>query len=245
MDQIKRWVMVASIFPAYILGIVATAACNFITVAIPNPVNPQKKLNWGIGFSKIDMPSEVASFFGQDGGCESLDTDLQGTSVISNSTAKSFAIFNCLLTTVGVIFVVLLTCSKKVMGRRDLMWLMMRVIMYISMWCAILSFYLQENATCDIYTCSLGGPGYVQIGNVLLLLVINFVLFFTNPGPERFIQSCFLSAEEARQRHSVMTPDVNVTDDPTEFPAARSSMTTPGGRPSGVVRPSTRLSSKP
>ena len=183
------------------------------------------------------MPSEVASFFGQDGGCESLDTDLGSVSVLSNSTAKTFAIFNCLLTTVGLVAAVLLTCKTNLMARRDLIWLNMRIIMYISLWCAILSFYLQENATCDVYSCSLGGPGYVQIVNVFFLLMINFVLFFTNPGKERFIQSCFLSAEEARRRSTVMTPDANVTDDPTEFPD-RDGMATPG------MRKSTALSSR-
>jgi len=232
-----HWLMVVLMFPSYILGIVAAASCNFLVVAIPNPRNPREDLNWGIGFSSMDMPSEVASFFGQDGGCESLDTDLGSLNVFSNPTANSFAIFHCLLSTIGVIFTVLLTCKTSLMSRRDLIWLIMRVIMYISMWCAILSFFLQENETCDLYKCSLGGPGIVQVVNVIFLLIINFVLFFTNPGQERFIQSCFLSAEEARRRDTVMTPDVNITDDPTEYPTDH--MATPGIRGS-----TTRLSNK-
>ena len=215
-------------FPSYILGIVAAASCKFLVVSIPNPANPREDLDWGIGFSNIDMPSKVASFFGQDGGCESLDTELGSLNILSNSAAKSFAIFHCLLSTVGVIFAVLLTCNKNLTSeRRDLIWLIMRIIMYISMWCAILSFFLQENGTCDVYSCSLGGPGWAQVVNVVFLLIINFVLFFTNPGKERFVQSCFLSAEDARRRDTVMTPDANVTDDPTDYPV---DLATPGLR---------------
>lgn len=226
--------MVILMLFSYILGIVAAASCKFLVVSIPNPTNPREDLDWGIGFSSIDMPSKVASFFGQDGGCESLDTELGSLNVLSNSTAKSFATFHCLLSTVGVVFAVLLTCKTSLTARRDLIWLVMRVVMYISMWCCILSFFLQENDTCDAYKCALGGTGIAQVVNVVFLLIINFVLFFTNPGKERFIQSCFLSAEEARRRDTVMTPDVNVTDDPTEFP----DVATPG------VRKSTRLSKK-
>ncbi|KAL3928346.1 MAG: hypothetical protein SGBAC_012691 [Bacillariaceae sp.] len=228
--------MVILICISYILGIVAAASCNFLVVSIPDPTNPREDLDWGIGFSNIDMPSEVASFFGQDGGCESLDTELGALNVSSNSAAKSFAIFHCLLSTIGVAFALVLTCKKRLIAsRRDLIWLVMRIVMYISMWCAILSFFLQENETCDDYKCALGGPGFAQLVNVVFLLIINFVLFFTNPGKDRFIHSCFLSAEDARRRDTVMTPDANVTDDPTEYPA---DLGTPG------LRPSTRLSSK-
>ena len=63
-----------------------------------------------------DNTGLVHVFFGQDGGCESLDTDLGSVTVFSNSTARSFAIFNCLLTTVGVILVILLTCKTTLIA---------------------------------------------------------------------------------------------------------------------------------
>jgi len=232
-----HWLMIVLMFLTFILGIYAAAACNFLIAAIPNIQNPQETLDWGIGFSHIDMPPKMAQYFNQDGGCESLDTDT-GIIVIGNhnSTAKSFSAFNCILTSVGVFLVSILTCKKKQIANRDLIWLNLRILMYISLWCAILSFYLRENATCDVYTCSLGIPGYVQIVNVVFLIIINSVLFFTDPGQERFMQSLFLSAEDARQRDSVMTPDVNVTDDPTEYPATRESMFTPKSNNNNTTR---------
>jgi len=199
-----HWLMIILLFPSYILGILAADACDFLLVKVPNPQNVREDLEWGIGFSDMRMPPEVASFYGQDGGCESLDTNTGSLDILSNSTAQSFAIFHCLLSTAGVIIILAMTFKKSVtFSPRDLLWLILRIIMYISMLCAIFSFFLRETETCDQYACSLGWPGIAQAINVGLLLNINFVLFFTDPGDEQFIRFCSLSAEEARRRNRV------------------------------------------
>ena len=172
----------------------AAASCDFLVVELPNPLNPRENLEWGVGFSRIRMPLELASVFGQDGGCEALDTDTGNITLTGSSTAKTFAIFNCLLSTVGFIGITLLTCKTKIAKRRDYIWLTMRICMYISLYCAIFSFYLQESETCDVYSCSLGGMAIAQIVNVILLIFVCAMLFIMDAGSGPASDICFQSA---------------------------------------------------
>lgn len=195
------WVMVLLLPVSWILSIVATASCSFLTVLVSNPLNPREDLEWGIGFSRMFLPLELASTFGQDGGCESLDT-LTGNVSLSpaNSAAKSFAIFNTILTTIAFIGSIALTFKLTMAERRDFCYLMMRICMYISMFCCIFTFYLREDEACDVFVCSLGPQGIMQVVNVILILVIVVILFLTDAGKIPYYRGCLISAQEVYDR---------------------------------------------
>jgi hypothetical protein len=187
---------------SWIMSIVATTSCTFLTVLIENQFNPKEDLEWGLGFSKMFLPLELASTYGQDGGCEGLDTDTGNNSLkIGNSAANSFASFNCLLTTVGLFLSIALTLKLTIPERRDFAWLIMRISMYISMFCCILTFYIQESDICSLQPCSLGTHGIVQVVNVVFLLIICIILFLVEPGNDPYIRQCYTSAQEVFERN--------------------------------------------
>jgi hypothetical protein len=196
------WVLVALMPVSWIMSIVAAVSCSFLSVLIENPLNPKEDLEWGLGFSKMYLPLELASTFGQNGGCEALDTDTGNTSMLlSNSAAKSFASFNCILTTVGFSLSIALTLKLTMIERRDFAWLIMRISMYISMFCCIFTFYLQESEICNVQPCSLGNHGILQVVNVIFLLIICIILFLVEPGNTPYIRHCYVSAQAVYDRN--------------------------------------------
>ena len=94
-----------------------------------------------------------------------------------NGTGKAFAVFNILLTIFGVVGVMLMQFYLKV--NRAEWWLAIRVTMYLSLWCALFTFYTLQVPGAKT---SLGAAGGAQVFNVLLLIGINVLLFLTSDG---------------------------------------------------------------
>ena len=93
-----------------------------------------------------------------------------------NRTGEAFAVFNILLSTFGVIGVMLMQFKLK--SNRENWWLAIRIAMYISLWCTLLTFYTLQS----VPNTSLGPAGGAQVFNVLLLIGINVLLFLTSDG---------------------------------------------------------------
>jgi hypothetical protein len=156
-----RWVLLGLILLSWIFSVAATAACTFLKVELFGS-------EIGVGFNAYDDPNE---------GCTTF-----GASENRNGPAYTFAVFNCLLTTLGVVGIFLMQFLLT-RGRKRT-WLALRIVMYMSMWCCMFTFYIQESETCDYYDCSLGGAGITQVFNVLMLIAISVMLFLTPFGED-------------------------------------------------------------
>jgi hypothetical protein len=163
----------------------ATAACTFMTVefagfnmgldmSVVEAAGFDMGFDMSVGFSGADMTGD---------GCMSFSEIGTASSELSTiNTAKTFAIFNCLLTTIGI-FAIVLMRFKLARGRKRT-WLALRIVMYLSLWCCLFTFYIRQILTCDneIVDCSLGPAGGAQVVNVLLLISICGLLFLTDYG---------------------------------------------------------------
>jgi hypothetical protein len=156
-----RWVLLGLVLLSWIFSVAATAACTFLKVELFGS-------EIGVGFNAYDDPNE---------GCTTF-----GASENRNGPAYTFAVFNCLLTTLGVVGIFLMQFLLT-RGRKRT-WLALRIVMYMSMWCCMFTFYIQESETCDYYDCSLGGAGITQVFNVLMLIAISVMLFLTQFGED-------------------------------------------------------------
>jgi hypothetical protein len=138
---------------SWIFSVAATAACTFLKVGSDG----------GMGLNAYDHPNE---------GCTFIDD-----AEFRNNPAFTFAVFNCLLTSLGVVGIFLM---QFVLTRgRKRTWVALRIAMYVSMWCCMFTFYMLESELCDYVDCSLGGAGIAQVFNVLMLIAISGMLFLT------------------------------------------------------------------
>lgn len=109
----------------------------------------------------------------------------QNFGLIENGTAHAFGAFNCFLTTLGIVGILLMHFQFKIKGWQFDSSLALQIIMYISLWCALFTFYVQETPVpCgyDFVDCGLGPAGGAQVFNVLMLIGINVLLFLTSSG---------------------------------------------------------------
>lgn len=175
-QNLLRWILTGMIPLSWILSLVVVDSCKFL-------MYEYEEFEFGFGFKQFYLDKDLALLNGQKAGCGSfkLDDGL-GFSHRSTSVAYSFMVWNILLTTTSIIFVVLLQCFLK--KGRESIWLALKIAMYLSLWCALFTFYLQESSICDIYNCSLGRGGATQVFNVLVLIAISVVLFLISSGNE-------------------------------------------------------------
>jgi hypothetical protein len=148
------------------------------------PVDSSTKREFGMGFASYYTPAAVAS----PAGCQSFDQDISGGMLQGNTVAFTFAIFNCLLTSLGLAGIVFIQFIIK-NGRKGA-WLGIQISMYISFWCCLFSFYLRQVLVCDSYDCSLGGAGVLQVFNVLFLICISLLLLVTDISDETALNKC-------------------------------------------------------
>lgn len=156
---ILRWVPLGLIPLSWVLSLVATASCSFISV----DTGFTRDLHFG--FNNVDS----------NDGCESFN--LGPDQDHPHAAAFTFAVANCLLTTVGVVGIVLMHFVLKC--GRERTWLALRIGMYVSLWCCLFSFHIRSYDACEIADCSLGGAGIAQVFNVLVLIAICAILFVT------------------------------------------------------------------
>eukprot|EP00980_Cylindrotheca_fusiformis_P026418 scaffold16125_cov52-Cylindrotheca_fusiformis.AAC.2 len=180
---ILRWVLVGLISLSWIFSVAATASCSFLNIDVPFVGEMH------FGFNSVEEDGE--------GGCTSFDSTRE-----RNGAAYTFAVFNCLLTTAGVVGILLLQFFVLAKGRKRT-WMALRIGMYISLWCCLFSFYIRQAPICDVLDCSLGGAGVTQVFNVLFLIVIVVLLFLIPVGEDvntnrRQNQQASLEQEEDR-----------------------------------------------
>jgi hypothetical protein len=156
-----RWALLGLIIFSWIFSVAATAACTFLKIELFGT-------EVGVGFNAFKEPNE---------GCTTIDAAED-----RNGPAFTFAVFNCLLTTLGVLGIFLMQFLLT-RGRKRT-WVALRIVMYTSLWCCLFTFYIQESETCDFYDCSLGGAGIAQVFNVLMLIAISVMLFLTPFGED-------------------------------------------------------------
>jgi hypothetical protein len=166
---ILRWVLLGLICLSWIFSVAAAAACTFISISADG-------LDLGIGFKCIDL-----------GPLEDVISEAELAVYQSyGPTSYTFAVFNCLFTTSGVVMVILMITALN-RGRKRT-WLALRLFMYFSMWCAIFTFYFrQEIPLCELdgISCGLGGAGVAQVFNVLILIAICVLLMLTEYSEEK------------------------------------------------------------
>jgi hypothetical protein len=171
-----RWALLGLIIFSWIFSVAATAACTFLKIELFGT-------EVGVGFNAFKEPNE---------GCTTIDAAED-----RNGPAFTFAVFNCLLTTLGVLGIFLMQFLLT-RGRKRT-WVALRIVMYTSLWCCLFTFYIQESETCDFYDCSLGGAGIAQVFNVLMLIAISVMLFLTPFGED--------NAMNANQKTQVLEDD--------------------------------------
>jgi hypothetical protein len=166
LNHLIRWALLGLILLSWIFSVAATAACTFLKVELFGS-------EVGVGFNAYDDPNE---------GCTTFDA-----SENRNGPAFTFAVFNCLLTTLGVVGIFLMQFLLT-RGRKRV-WRALSITMYVSMWCCMFTFYIQESETCDFYDCSLGGAGIAQVFNVLMLIAISVMIFLTPFGEDNAMKA--------------------------------------------------------
>lgn len=156
-----RWMLLGLTGVSWIFSVAATAACTFVKVDLLGS-------EIGVGLNAYEDPED---------GCTTF-----AVSASRNNPAFTFAVFNCLLTTAGSVLMVLLQFTLTT--GRWVAWTSVRIIMYISMWCCLFTFYIQESETCDFLDCSLGGAGVAQVFNVIFLIIISALVFLIPEGDD-------------------------------------------------------------
>mmetsp|Transcript_34166 Transcript_34166/g.82823 ORF Transcript_34166/g.82823 Transcript_34166/m.82823 type:complete len:251 (-) Transcript_34166:369-1121(-) len=93
-------------------------------------------------------------------------------------TGFAYGLLNCLLTSVGIVLAALVlfgcSCSRQEASKK--MWTALRTTMYISLWCCLCTFYIQDAEICHTVKCSLGPAGIVQVVNALILMIISVLM---------------------------------------------------------------------
>ena len=127
-------------------------------------------------------------------------------------------VFNILLTTVGMVLLGAVQCFVHDIVKRERCWLALKIVMYISLWCALFSFYVQEAPFCDLYKCSLGTTGILHVFNVLFLIGISIFLSLSSYGDNVPIDACRQSAENAVHKKVTGKNKGDDDDDEIESP---------------------------
>ncbi|CAJ1964520.1 unnamed protein product [Cylindrotheca closterium] len=177
-----RWILFALITLCWMASIAATASCNFIKVTVPYV---GQQIEFGMGFQKFYVPAAISN----PAKCQGFASD--GTGYFTgNHPAFTFAVANCLLTSVGFVGIVCIQFILRVVKTRQLVWLVCKIAMYCSVWCCICTFYVQEMGVCDDFGCSMGPAGIIQVFNVLALMISSALLFVTDCGDESAFDKC-------------------------------------------------------
>jgi hypothetical protein len=176
------------------LSVAATTACTFFKAEVDDGYHVH------FGFLAYKDPDE---------GCTFIDD-----AEFRSDLAFGFAVFNCLLTTLGVVGIFLM---QFILTRgRKRTWTALRISIYVSLWCCMFTFYIkQESEVCDYFDCSLRGSGIAQVFNVLFLIAISGMLFLTPFGED--------NAMNANQRTQGLEHDdqnVSITEN-FEAPTSR------------------------
>mmetsp|Transcript_32214 Transcript_32214/g.78292 ORF Transcript_32214/g.78292 Transcript_32214/m.78292 type:complete len:304 (+) Transcript_32214:389-1300(+) len=175
-----RWAILGLISLSWIFSVAATSACTFMKINMPT------QTAW-VGLNAYENPVDGCTRF------VSIDN--------RNNPAFTFAVFNCLLTSLGLVGMVLM--QFVVTAGRQQLWLCLRIFMYISLWCCMFTFYIQETVTCDVYECSLAGAGIAQAFNVIWLVVACALMFVTPHGDDTGIKT-------AQKQQALEDDDLNL-----------------------------------
>jgi len=181
-----RWSILGLISLSWLFSVATTAACTFLKINI-------KGTDTWVGMNAFEHPTD---------GCTRFSKQIDAR----NNPAFTFAVFNCVLSFVGV-FGMMLMQFVLTMGRKRT-WLALRIFMYISLWCCMLTFYIQETDTCDVYDCSLGGAGIAQIFNVIWLVAACILMFVTPHGDDTGIKTI-------QKQRALEDDDLNLEDNMT------------------------------
>jgi len=177
-----RWIIFVMVTFCWVASVFATASCNFLKVTIQQK---DVSVTYGFGFVKFFVPEVISN----PAKCQGFASDGLGY-FQGNHPAFTFAMANCILTSFGLVGIICIQFFLKVKRLRPLLWLLIKIAMYCSIWCCICTFYVQETSVCDIYECSLGQAGVMQVFNVLFLMVVSALLFMTDCGDEAAFDKC-------------------------------------------------------
>lgn len=172
--------MLGLITLSWIFSVATTSACTFMKI------NIRGQDAW-VGLNAYEHPTDGCTRF----------TSIRNR----NNPAFTFAVSNCVLTSLGLIGMVLM--QVVLTAGRQHTWLCLRIVMYISLWCCMFTFYIQETDTCDVYECSLGGAGVAQAFNVIWLGVACVLMFVTPHGDDTGIKT-------AQKRQILDDEDLNL-----------------------------------
>jgi len=185
-----RWAALGLISLSWIFSVATTSACTFMKISI------RGQEAW-VGLNAFEHPQDGCTRF----------TSIENR----NNPAFTFAVFNCLLTSLALVGMVLMQFVLTA-GRQNT-WLWLRILLYISLWCCMFTFYIQESGTCDVYDCSLGGAGVAQAFNVIWLIVACFLVFVTPSGDDTGIRTM-------QKRQALEDEDLNLEHHHFEKPEA-------------------------
>lgn len=158
------WVVFGLIVVSWIFTVAATGSCQFLS----------SDAAWGgelgVGFFNYEDKD----------GCSRID-DKDGLDEGAKA-ARTFAVFACLLTSTALVLVIAVQLFLN--KGRDRCWLVIRVSIYCSSWCTLLTFLAFGSGLCKETDCKVGAVGVLTILIVLLLVGLNVLLFFVDAGPE-------------------------------------------------------------
>lgn len=151
----------------WIFTVAATGSCQFLAVEF--------KTGKQVGFGFFNYEEDI-------GGCsriedkDSLDAGLKA--------ARTFAVFACLLMSAALVLA--LAVHLMLNKARDRLWLCLRIAIYCSFWCSLLTFLAFGTGMCDYeyVECKVGAVGILTIINILLLVGLNVLFIFVEAAPE-------------------------------------------------------------
>lgn len=161
---LHRWIAFGLIFLSWSFTVASTGSCQFITV------NER-----GIGFFNYENDS---------GSCTRIITiDYLDAGVKAGQT---FAVMACLLTSTALILngFVHFVATRG----RNCLWLLLRIIIYFSAWCTLLTYFIFGIGYCswEEVECKMGPVATLTIINLLLLVGLQVLLFYVKAGPKPF-----------------------------------------------------------
>jgi len=162
------WVVFGLIIVTWIFTVAATGSCQFLSIDIDDKWGSGGE--YGVGFFNFE----------DNDGCSRIEDKNELDEGLK--AARTFAVFACLLTSTALVLVIAVQLLLN--KGRDLCWLVIRVSIYCSSWCTLLTFLAFGSGLCDESDCKVGGVGVLTILNILLLVGLNILLFFIDAGPE-------------------------------------------------------------
>lgn len=177
-----RWAALALIALSWIFSVATTSACTFMKI------NIRGQEAW-VGLNAFEHPQDGCTRF----------TSIENR----NNPAFTFGVFNCVLSSLALLWMVLM--QFVLTAARQTMWLCLRISLYISLWCCMFTFYIQESGTCDVFECSLAGAGIAQAFNVVWLVAACYLVFVTPSGDDTGIRT-------AQKRQALEDDDMNLEE---------------------------------